>query len=121
VLSRETFKEGMLRSWNVREDRCVLELTLKRERHVGAGDPVRKERVMGAALMTAAEVAELLGVPVSWVYEQSRRGRIPTVTLGRYRRYRREAIEAWVEELEGPLKPGAPTRGPNGSRRLITH
>jgi hypothetical protein len=34
------------------------------------------------------------------VYEQSRRGRIPTVTLGRYRRYRREAIERWLDELE---------------------
>ena len=42
--------------------------------------------------MTAAEVGNL-GVPTSWVYEQSRRGRIPTVTLGRYRRYRVEAIE----------------------------
>ena len=51
-------------------------------------------------LLTAGAVAELLGVPVSWVYEQSRRGRIPTVTLGRYRRYRREAILAWVAELE---------------------
>ena len=50
--------------------------------------------------MTAAEVAELLGVPKSWVYEQSRRGAVPTVTLGRYRRYRREAIEAWVEQQE---------------------
>lgn len=56
---------------------------------------------MSGSLLTAAEVAELLGVPVSWVYEQSRRGRIPTVTLGRYRRYRREAIERWVAELEG--------------------
>jgi len=45
-------------------------------------------------------VAELLGVPKSWVYEQSRTGRIPTVTLGRYRRYRREAIEAWLREIE---------------------
>jgi excisionase family DNA binding protein len=51
-------------------------------------------------LLTARDVAELLGVPVSWVYERSRSGRIPTVTLGRYRRYRREAIEAWVRELE---------------------
>jgi excisionase family DNA binding protein len=51
--------------------------------------------------LTAAQVADLLGVPKSWVYEQSRRGRIPTVTLGRYRRYRRETIEAWVEGLEG--------------------
>ena len=52
------------------------------------------------ALLTADQVAELLGVPKSWVYEQSRAGRIPTVTLGRYRRYRREAIDAWLEQLE---------------------
>ena len=55
---------------------------------------------MSGSLMTATEVAEFLGVPVSWVYEQSRRGRIPTVTLGRYRRYRRDAVEDWIEELE---------------------
>jgi excisionase family DNA binding protein len=52
---------------------------------------------MAGSLMTAAEVAELLGVPVSWVYEQSRRGRIP---LGRYRRYRRGAIEDWIAAME---------------------
>ena len=51
-------------------------------------------------LLTAREVAAMLGVPVSWVYEQSRRGRIPTVTLGRYRRYRWEAIEAWLDRIE---------------------
>jgi excisionase family DNA binding protein len=56
---------------------------------------------MADSLLTAPDVATLLGVPVSWVYEQSRRGRIPTVTLGRYRRYRRETIEAWIRELEG--------------------
>lgn len=74
---------------------------------------------MAGSLMTAAEVAELLGVPVSWVYEQSRRGRVPTVTLGRYRRYRLEAIEAWLEELEGRAPNGPIAEGPNGSRRLI--
>jgi excisionase family DNA binding protein len=51
-------------------------------------------------LLTAAEVAELLGVPTTWVYDASRRGRIPTVTLGRYRRYRRGAIEEWVKNQE---------------------
>jgi excisionase family DNA binding protein len=51
-------------------------------------------------LLTAGDVGRLLGVPASWVYEQARRGRIPTVTLGRYRRFRREAIEAWVATLE---------------------
>ena len=56
--------------------------------------------VAEAVLMTAGEVGVMLGVPASWVYAQSRLGRIPTVTLGRYRRYRRSAIEAWVTELE---------------------
>jgi len=55
---------------------------------------------MSCSPLTAHDVAELLGVPASWVYEQSRRGRIPTVTLGRYRRYRREAIDEWLRELE---------------------
>lgn len=55
---------------------------------------------MTERLLTAAEVAGLLGVPKTWVYEQSRAGRIPTVTLGRYRRYRREAIEHWLADLE---------------------
>lgn len=52
------------------------------------------------ALLTAQEVAALLEVPATWVYEQSWRGRIPTVTLGRYRRYRRQAILNWVASLE---------------------
>jgi excisionase family DNA binding protein len=64
----------------------------------------------GGALLTAGEVAQLLGVPRSWVYEQSRAGRIPTVTLGRYRRYRREAIEAWLIELEQVAAARSPGR-----------
>ncbi|MDQ4040700.1 MAG: helix-turn-helix domain-containing protein [Actinomycetota bacterium] len=51
-------------------------------------------------LMDARQVAAMLGVTVDWVYEQSRRGRIPTITLGRYRRYRRAAIEAWLLSIE---------------------
>ncbi len=63
---------------------------------------------MTSSLLTAAEVAELLGVPTSWVYGQSRAGRIPTVRLGRYRRYRPEAIEDWVARIEA---------GSSGARR----
>lgn len=69
---------------------------------------------MTGSLLTASEVAELLGVPVSWVYEQSRAGRIPTVTLGRYRRYRREAIELWIRALEEES-----TVGSHGGRAVV--
>jgi excisionase family DNA binding protein len=39
-------------------------------------------------LLDPEELAERLKVPVSWVYEQSRRGRIPTIKLGRYVRFK---------------------------------
>ena len=68
---------------------------------------------MSGALLTAEQVAELLGVTTAWVYEQSRLGRIPTVTLGRYRRYRAEAIAEWVEEHEAPARARS-LAGPSG-------
>jgi excisionase family DNA binding protein len=51
-------------------------------------------------LMTAGEVALLLRVTTAWVYTQTRAGRIPHVQLGRYVRYRRSAVRAWLEEIE---------------------
>jgi excisionase family DNA binding protein len=39
-------------------------------------------------LLDPDELAERLKVPVSWVYEQSRRGQIPTIRIGRYVRFR---------------------------------
>jgi excisionase family DNA binding protein len=49
-------------------------------------------------LLKAGEVAELLAVPESWVREATRAERLPHIRLGRYRRYRREEIEAWLGE-----------------------
>lgn len=48
-------------------------------------------------LLDAAQVAERLTVPESWVREQTRAGTIPHVTLGRYRRYEWEAVVGWLE------------------------
>jgi excisionase family DNA binding protein len=52
-------------------------------------------------LLTAGEVAELLAVPESWVREATREGRLPHLRLGRYRRYERAAIDAWLAEQRG--------------------
>ena len=38
-------------------------------------------------LLTSKQLAEKLIVPLSWVYEQSRLGKIPTHKLGRYIRF----------------------------------
>lgn len=47
-------------------------------------------------LLVADEVARLLSVPVSWVREATRAGRLPHVRLGRYVRYERAALTAWL-------------------------
>jgi excisionase family DNA binding protein len=70
-------------------------------------------------LLTASEVAEMLHVPTTWVYAETRAGRLPHVKLGRYYRYSRASIEAFIAGLErGPVpyrKYAAPGAEPGGS------
>jgi excisionase family DNA binding protein len=76
---------------------------------------------MTGQLLTADQLAERWQVPKSQVYALTRAGRIPAVKLGRYYRYRLDAIErcesetmdatggtrvAWPRQL----KSGAATR-----------
>lgn len=58
-------------------------------------------------LLTADDVAEKLSVPRSWVYAETRAGRLPHIPLGRYRRYREDAVEEWLASIEKPTKKGA--------------
>jgi len=55
-------------------------------------------------LLTVQEVAELLQVPVSWVYERVRKRsleRLPGYRLGKYWRFREKEVLAWVESQSG--------------------
>ena len=49
-------------------------------------------------LMSAAEVAELFDVPETWVREQARFGKLPSVRLGHYVRFRVEDAERFLAE-----------------------
>lgn len=51
-------------------------------------------------LLDADAVATMLGMGRDWVYAEARADRIPHVKLGRYTRFRREAIEDWIRERE---------------------
>ncbi len=54
-------------------------------------------------LLTADDVADLMRVTRSWVYAETRRNALPHLRLGRYVRYRRSAIDAWMITVErGP-------------------
>jgi excisionase family DNA binding protein len=52
-------------------------------------------------LLTAGQLAGRWQVTTAQVYRLTREGRIPVVPIGRYRRYRLTAIEAWEREQEG--------------------
>lgn len=60
----------------------------------------------GGRLLTAEEVAEIIGMRVDYVYALSRRGQIPHLRFGRTLRFRADAIEAWLVAAErGRLGP----------------
>jgi excisionase family DNA binding protein len=49
-------------------------------------------------LLAARELAELFGVPESWVREQARLGNLPSFKLGHYVRFRLEEVERFLTE-----------------------
>jgi excisionase family DNA binding protein len=53
-------------------------------------------------LLTAAEVADLLNLPESWVREATRQDRLPHLHLGRYIRYHPTAITDWLTHQTSP-------------------
>jgi excisionase family DNA binding protein len=61
-------------------------------------------------LLSVEEVAQLLQVPVSWVYDRTRnRGlnRIPGFRLGKYWRFRATDVLAWIERQRVGGRTGA--------------
>ena len=48
-------------------------------------------------VMTVEEVSEYLRIPRSSVYKLARQGRIPCQKVGRHWRFRREALDTWLE------------------------
>ncbi len=62
--------------------------------------PVRDFGLEADALLTVQEVAELLKVPVSWVYEHTRKrglDRLPHLKLGKYLRFEEQAVREFLE------------------------
>ncbi|OGO36795.1 MAG: DNA-binding protein [Chloroflexi bacterium RBG_16_57_11] len=53
-------------------------------------------------VMTIEETAQYLRVPLSSLYKLAQSGKIPCQKVGRHWRFRREAIERWLEETRSP-------------------
>lgn len=65
-------------------------------------------------LLTADEVAELLHIPRSTVSEYARRGVLPSIKLGRHRRFVRSDVADAIERLR---LGRAPTRSQTTNQR----
>ena len=55
---------------------------------------------MSGQLLTAEQLAKRWQVPASHVYRLTRQGDIPAVRLGRYYRFRLDAIEAFEKSFD---------------------
>jgi excisionase family DNA binding protein len=50
------------------------------------------------SMLTARQVAELLGVHENWVYDQAASGELPSYKIGGTRRFDRDEVHGWIAE-----------------------
>ncbi len=68
--------------------------------HISLPEPVVVDVELNEPLLTACDVAQLLAVPRSSVYAYARAHRrpLPSIVVGRHRRFYRSDVEAWLAE-----------------------
>ena len=66
-------------------------------------------RLENRKLLTVKELSELLGVPVSWIYQRTRMGQgaIPHVKFGKYVRFDSDAVIRFFAKDRGELNQAA--------------
>lgn len=62
-----------------------------------------------AAVLTIDELVDYLRIPKSTLYKLAQEGKIPARKVGRHWRFRKEAIDRWLEQL--PAQNEAETTG----------
>ena len=50
------------------------------------------------AILTVDEISDYLKIPKSTIYKLVREGKIPAQKIGRHWRFRKEAIDNWLEK-----------------------
>jgi len=57
-------------------------------------------------VLTIDELSAYLKIPKSTLYKLVREGKVPCQKIGRHWRFRKEAIDRWLEETHGDMKDG---------------
>jgi excisionase family DNA binding protein len=58
------------------------------------------------AVLTIDELSAYLKIPKSTLYKVVREGKVPCQKIGRHWRFRKEAIDRWLEEVHGDTQVG---------------
>jgi excisionase family DNA binding protein len=61
-------------------------------------------------MMTARQVAELLGVHENWVYDQAVAGVLPSYKIGGSRRFQADELRGWIAEHRQPVRETKPRK-----------
>jgi excisionase family DNA binding protein len=64
--------------------------------------PMDSNTEYSAQLLTVSEIAQTLRVPVSWVYERTRRRGfegMPHIKLGKYLRFDPDTVSEWLKSM----------------------
>ena len=74
-------------------------------------DPARAHDAQVERLLKPAEVAHVLGVSRTWLYDAARAGRVPAIRLGGPDgplRFVEKDLSAWLNAARAAWRPGAP-------------
>lgn len=69
-----------------------------------------------APVMTIGELSRYLRVPKSTLYRLAQEGRVPRQKVGRHWRFRKEAIDRWLEESANSARQAEAERDAGASR-----
>ena len=72
------------------------------------------------SMMTARQVAALLGVHENWVYDQAASGELPSYKIGGTRRFDPDELRGWLAEHRECDKPKRRERQPQRGRAKAT-
>ena len=59
-------------------------------------------------VMTVDEVCRYLRIPKSTLYKLAQEGKLPCQKVGRHWRFRKEALDRWLEEGDTRVQPDSP-------------
>jgi excisionase family DNA binding protein len=77
------------------------------DRLIGEGDqpvPVTTSTDNAVRLLTIKEAAEILRIPISWLYERTRRNAIPYRRIGKYVRFTQDDLKEIISSGEQSRK-----------------